>query len=67
MTKNIVLSNGYKKFSEIFVSFISSLSVPMLHFTHNLLVKFYFLYIEKYREQSFSAIYHKSFPRLFNR
>ena len=61
MTNNIILSNKYKTFSEIFVFSISSLPVPMLHFTHNLLVRFFLLYKDKYREQSFNAVYHKAF------
>ena len=67
MANNIILSNRYKKFLDIFVFSVPSLPVPMLHFTHNLLVRFYLLYIDKYSEQSFNAIYHKSFPSLFNR
>ena len=67
MADNIILSNRYKKFVDTFVFSISSLPVPMLHFIHNLLVGFYLLYKDKYREKSFNAIYHKSFLHLFNR
>ena len=67
MPNNIILSNRYKKSVDTFVFSIPSLPVPMLHFTHNLLVRFYLSYIDKYREQSFNAIYHNSFPSLFNR